>query len=156
MHSISTLLNTVEPLYNGHIETSKLVLLMEVFFIEGSFNITEYQNGTRQVPLVVRCSLFRGVLYKGFTVLYYCVRSLCIMHGGTYSSSKVGSSDDKSPSNHLTCLFIIALKYFILNLLPICAAATADSERVRAASTKNNNDTARFKNVSNATLTCSL
>ena len=31
------------------------VLLMEVSFVEGSFNIVKYQNGTRKVSLVVRC-----------------------------------------------------------------------------------------------------
>ena len=44
------------------IETSKLVILMEVSFVEGSYNIIKYQNGTRKVSLVVRC------LYKGSTV----------------------------------------------------------------------------------------
>ncbi len=39
------------------IGTSKLVLLIEVSFVEGSFNITEYQNGIRNVSLVVRCPL---------------------------------------------------------------------------------------------------
>ena len=39
--------------------TSKLVLLMEVSFVEGSFicNIIKYQNGTRNMSLVVRCPL---------------------------------------------------------------------------------------------------
>ena len=53
------------------IGTSKLVLLIEVSFVEGSFNIIKYQNGTRQVSLVVRCPLSRGVLYKG---LFHCNR----------------------------------------------------------------------------------
>ena len=48
------------------IGTSELVLLIEMSFIEGFFNIINYQNGTRIVSLVARCPLFRGVLYKGF------------------------------------------------------------------------------------------
>ena len=55
-------------LYSGTpdtIGTSKCVLLIEVSFVEGSFNILKYQNGTSKVSLVVRCPLFRGVLYKG-------------------------------------------------------------------------------------------
>ncbi len=39
------------------IGTSKLVLLIEVSFVEGSFNVIKYQNETRKVSLVVRCSL---------------------------------------------------------------------------------------------------
>ncbi len=42
---------TVEPLLTDTIGTSKLVLLMEVSFV----NIIKYQNGTRKVSLVVRC-----------------------------------------------------------------------------------------------------
>ncbi len=57
-------INTVNPSITDTIGTSKLVLLMEVSFVEGSFNIINYQNGTRKVSLVVRCPLFRGVLYK--------------------------------------------------------------------------------------------
>ncbi len=44
------------------IGTSKLVLLIEVSFVEGSFNIIKYQNGTRKVFLIERCPLFRGVV----------------------------------------------------------------------------------------------
>ncbi len=40
--------------------TSKLVLLMEVSFVEGSFNMIKYQNGTRKVSLVVRCPIYTG------------------------------------------------------------------------------------------------
>ncbi len=39
------------------IGTSKLVLLIEVSFVEGPFNILKYQIGTRKVSLVVRCPL---------------------------------------------------------------------------------------------------
>ena len=52
------------------IETSKH--LMEESFVEGSFNIIKYRNGTREVSLVVRCPLFRGVLSKGF----HCILKL--------------------------------------------------------------------------------
>ncbi len=46
-------------------------------FVEGSFNIIKYQNGTRKVSLVVRCPLFKGVLYKeGF----HCIRSTVHVH----------------------------------------------------------------------------
>ncbi len=48
------------------IGTSKLVLLMEAS--EGSI---KNQNGTRKVSLVVRCPLFRGVLYNGSTLVMY-------------------------------------------------------------------------------------
>ncbi len=58
--------STVPP---DTIGTSKLVLLMEVSFVEGSFNIIKYQNGTRKVSLVVRCPLLWGVLYKGFHLI---------------------------------------------------------------------------------------
>ncbi len=54
------------------IGTSKLVLLIEMSFVEGSFNIIKHQNGTNKVSLVVRCPLFRGVLYKGF----HCIHSV--------------------------------------------------------------------------------
>ncbi len=54
------------PSITDTIGTSKLVLLIEVSFVERSFNIIKYRNGTRKVSLVVRCPLFRGVLYKGF------------------------------------------------------------------------------------------
>ncbi len=53
------------------IGTSKLVLLIEVSFVEGPFNIINYQNGTRKVSLVVRCPLFRCVFYKGSTLIIY-------------------------------------------------------------------------------------
>ncbi len=49
---------TVEPLYITDtiaLGPSKLVLLLKVSFIEGSFNIIKYQNGTRKVSLVARC-----------------------------------------------------------------------------------------------------
>ncbi len=50
---------------NGHYWDQQICPLMEVSSVEGSFNIIKNQNGTRQVSLVVRCPLFRGVLYKG-------------------------------------------------------------------------------------------
>ncbi len=37
---------------------SRLVLLIEVSFVEGSSNIIKYQNGTRKVSLVGRCPLY--------------------------------------------------------------------------------------------------
>ena len=53
---------TVEPLYNRlHCDQQTCPLNRGV---EGSFNIIKYQNGTRKVSLVVRCPLFRGVIYK--------------------------------------------------------------------------------------------
>ncbi len=46
------------PSITDTIGTNKLiVLLMEVSFVEGSFNIIKYQIGTRKVSLVVRCLL---------------------------------------------------------------------------------------------------
>ncbi len=45
------------PSITDTIGTSKLVLLIDVSFVEGSFNIIKYQNGTRKVSLVVRCPL---------------------------------------------------------------------------------------------------
>ncbi len=50
---------TLEPLYNIH-HWDQHTCLMEMSFVEGSFNILKYQNGTRKVSLVVRCPLFRG------------------------------------------------------------------------------------------------
>ncbi len=47
--------NFYNTVYNGHHIGSSL--LMEVFFVEGSFNKIKYQIGTRKVPLVVRCPL---------------------------------------------------------------------------------------------------
>ena len=64
------------PSITDTIGTSKLVLLIEVSFVEGSFNIIKYQNGTRKVSLVVRCPLFRGVLYKGVP-LYFNLSQWC-------------------------------------------------------------------------------
>ncbi len=76
------------PSITDTIGTSKCVLLIEVSFVEGSFNIIKYQNGTSKVSLVVRCPLFRGALYKGFhcitivtipcsTILYSSVTAVC-------------------------------------------------------------------------------
>ncbi len=62
------------------IGTSKPVLLIEVSFVEGSVNIIRYQNRTRKVSLVVRCPLFKGILYKGF---------LEIVISGKFSHNKV-------------------------------------------------------------------
>ncbi len=45
------------PSLTDTIGTSEPVLLIEVSFVEGSFNIIKYQNGTRKVSLVVRCPL---------------------------------------------------------------------------------------------------
>ncbi len=44
--------NTVEPLYNGHHCRGPAKVsfsIKEVSFVEGSFNIIKYQNGTRKV-----------------------------------------------------------------------------------------------------------
>ncbi len=54
--------------YNGH---SKLVLLIEVRFVKGSFNTIKYQNGTRKVSLVVRCPLFRTTCIRSSTVYQF-------------------------------------------------------------------------------------
>ncbi len=54
------------------IGTNKLILLIDVFFVEWSFNIIKYQNGTRKVSLVIRSPLFRGVLYKGILFHFTC------------------------------------------------------------------------------------
>ncbi len=79
----------MEPLYNYTIGTSNLVLLIEVSFVEGSFNIIKYQNGTRKVSLVVRCPLFRGVLYKGL----HCT---CIVHiTTTNNNNKTNNNNNK-------------------------------------------------------------
>ncbi len=51
------------PSITDTIETSNLVLLLEVSFVEGSFNIIKYQNGTRKVSLVVRSPLYGVTLY---------------------------------------------------------------------------------------------
>ncbi len=64
--NLSELLIQWNPSITDTIGTSKLVFLRKVSFVEGSFNIIKYQNGTRKMSLVVRCPLFRGVLYKGF------------------------------------------------------------------------------------------
>ena len=42
----------------------------------------KYQNGTRKVSLVVRCPLFRGVLYKGFHCTCTCVH-VCVLMNDT-------------------------------------------------------------------------
>ncbi len=64
---MNTCTYTVEPLYNGHHWDQQTCP-----FDRGvrSFNIIKYQNGTRKVSFVVRCPLFRGVLYKGFHCTY--------------------------------------------------------------------------------------
>ncbi len=42
---------TLEPFYNGHHWDQLIVLLLEVSFVEGSFNIIMCQNGTRKVSV---------------------------------------------------------------------------------------------------------
>ncbi len=72
------LIHTCTTLYSGHpsimntIGTSKLVILIEVSFVEGSFNIIKYQMR------LVWCPLFRGVYYKGVTQTYTVHVHVCV------------------------------------------------------------------------------
>ena len=51
-------LNTVEPLYTEWTPLGPANLSFSgVSSVEGSFNIIKYQNGTREVSLVMRCPL---------------------------------------------------------------------------------------------------
>ncbi len=59
------------------IGASKLIHLMEVSFVEGSFNIINYQNGTRKVSLhsLVLKSYIRGTHYKRF----HCIITIVVV-----------------------------------------------------------------------------
>ncbi len=63
---------TLEPLYNIH-HWDQHTCLMEMSFVEGSFNILKYQNGTRKVSLVVPASSNNSAFYSGVPLYIQCI-----------------------------------------------------------------------------------